>query len=253
MTNGLHTCRAIGLTLLLLGIIPLKAQDTLYLKNGRKQIGFIAGMNEAQVKYRLDSVQSDHLYVMAKADIARIVTREGKEMRFKNQSPRLRRDPRKTDFGRNFISWNVYDLAVDPIITMGYERSSKSGDYSIKGVLSLGSLGIPGDTFAPDHGTYYNDNKIISSGLGLYYYPSGQGKCKPFFGPLIETGLIRTATKNDYKRYSGIYFESGVLFQALPCMNISVSLSFGITNAGPDSVEPNEDIARFGFSIGYKF
>ncbi len=259
------------LVLFLLISHVLHGQDTLLRKDGTKQIVKILEVNEAQVKYKAIANLSGPTYVISKDALAKIVYENGsfdvfQERKSGNMIPSRNEDPISTDFGRNFMSLNIPDLVFGSL-TFCYERTSKSGDFSFKIPLSLGliSLGLADRNYNDDKG-YYGRSKIYSTGLDFYFYPSGQGTAKFFFGPSFEYGRFNHGSytyfstpnppyyysyfENRKENYYAFLLQNGVLFQPLKHFNISINAGLGYSHSSTDR---SDLVVRGGLNIGYKY
>jgi hypothetical protein len=233
-------------------------QDTLYKTNGTVHLVKILEVNKTCIKYTQFSYLNGPVHVICLEDIIKIKYPDGRSETFakansKGTIHKWREDPRKADFGKNFIALNVTDLHFGSL-TLSYERLSMNGLYSLRCPISLGLIphgldrGPHGDLDINPKLGYYNRNKYYSTGLDFYFYPFGQGRLKFFFGPSIEYGQSR------YLSYSAILAQNGFLFQ--PLKNINISITAG---AGAYSYWAHHDIrgggwtGEAGINIGFKF
>ncbi len=182
----------------------------------------------------------------------------------KTTNPGLKNEnPISKDFGSNFISINVIDLAFSGFLTFSYERTLKSGNFSFRVPLSLGLK--RSDEFDYYEG-YYNKNKIFNTGFDFYFYPSGQGRAKYFMGPSLEYGQYKYLqydyySLNNIKKvaaYYAILFQNGFLFQPTKDFNISVNVGVGFTqsilNSEYQYIRNHGDFTfRGGLNMGFKF
>lgn len=254
------------------------AQDTILKIDGNEQIGKIIEINGTQVKYKSVSNLTGPTYVLSKDNILKISYSNGTIDSFPENKKKLEQifiDPRNSDFGRNFISLNLFDLLND-VFTLSYEYTFNSGDFSIKIPLSFGfiSLGLADSTteynsIYSDNGSdndYYNKNKLFSTGLDFYCYPSGQGLVKYFTGVSLEFGLIKTLSvqynslppystyfQKENSRYMALLFQNGVLFQPGKHINISINAGIGYSRLEYNDLIDGNIVFRAGLNFGYKF
>ncbi|MEO5581815.1 MAG: hypothetical protein ABIR66_03925 [Saprospiraceae bacterium] len=206
----------IFITLYLGSQFIVHAQDTLYKPKGVVQIVKIIEVNERTVKYQSASDSLGVLFIINKDDVSKIRYENGVIDTFPgrvvhNLAPLYQIDPRTSDFGYNFISISIFELASGLLI-LGYERLLNTGRNSVK------------CSFA----TYLSNShrKGFNAGLDYYLYPFGQGKLKYFVGPSVEL------RKYEYKDYNSknsdwaILIQNGLLFQ--PAKNINCSINVGI-------------------------
>jgi len=214
----------------------LNAQDTLYMTDGTKEIVKILEVNKTQIKYKPDVKSNGKTYVISKDDVLKIAYETGLIDVFPNSVttniiPDRKEDPRNTDFGRNFISLNVFDLLFSSL-NIGYEYTFKSGVFSLKFPFSFRLNSKTSDIFNSGFGT----------GFDFYIYPFGQGKAKYFLGPSIVYRLLKEQTN-----YNAFLFQNGFLFQPSKHINLSINAGIGFDNI--------KKVARSkgGLNIGYKF
>ena len=245
------------------------SQDTLYRNDGSRQVAKIIEINETQVKYKLGINLNGPTYVINRDDVMKIVFETGlvdvfPKMTIHASLPGRKKDPRSTDFGRNFISLNVPDIGLGSL-TFNYEYTLKSGDFSFKCPLSLGLIST-GLVDAPsryyDYRGYYDRDKIFSTGLDFYFYPFGQGKARYFIGPSVEYGLFNywtvifnpnppfdSRSAKERGTYHAFLMQNGFLFQPSKHFNISIHVGTGYSSA----MTHGSITIRAGLNVGYKF
>lgn len=242
---------------------PSQAQDTLYRADGSKEIVTILEVNETQLKFLKHANPGGPTYVISKNDVVKIAYQSGIIETVSHQSSPAPKDPISRDFRRNFISINITDLFFN-LVTLGYERIAKSGAFSVKVPLSFGV----GDQQHDRMNVYYSSNKIFSVGADFYFYNSGQGRARFFYGPSLEYGQFRYPTfsynynANSYNSGSAqaTYFaflcSAGVIFQPDRHFNISMNAGLGYSHrqVGLYSFYPESGLTiRGGVLMGYKF
>src|SRR6267378_4565982 len=134
------------MTMFFFASTSVQGQDTLYRRDGSKQVAKILEVNETQVKYKPGSNLNGPTYVISRDDVMKIVYETGLVDVFpkkitNNSIPGRKEDSRNTDFERNFISVNVPDVWLGSL-TFNYEHTFKSGDFSFKCPLSLGLISM---------------------------------------------------------------------------------------------------------------
>lgn len=243
----------------------LRAQDTLYKSDGTRQLVKVLEVNQNQVKYKLIANADGPVYVISKEDVLQIVYSSGilevfPQKPVKNRDIDLSENTVIESFGRNFISINIADILFNSL-TISYERTLKSGDYSFKFPLSIG---LKSNIINPDYDDngYYNKHKTFSIGLDFYFYPKGQSKPRFFFGPSLEYGqfnyldYVYKPSGNPYQKEKGsfyaIIFENGFLFQPSEHFNITIHFGAGWTNVN-SMYEDEQFTVRGGINVGYKF
>jgi hypothetical protein len=243
------------LLFLLLLSVSASAQDLLQKTDGSRVEVKVLEISDTQVRYKLKSNPTGPTYVISKEDVIQITYESGvtevipKQVKRPSEQelpPYKDPDELETNFGHHFISVNLADMLAEAL-TMGYEYTFKSGDFSLKVPVSLG-LGN-NDMYNNGYGYgyynnslgYYNRDKIFSTGLDFYYYPFGQGKAKYFFGPSFEYGQFKSRVVfNDYNgqqwnesfkgNFRSLLLQNGFLFQPAKHFNISLNLGLGFSN-----------------------
>lgn len=271
-------------------IMILSGQDTLYKVDGAKQIVNILEINFSQVKFNLFQNSDTRIHVISKDEVTEIVFKNGvrniivegsiieKQKHLKNPkienksiSDRLfygptttdtlkKVDLRHTDFGRNFISINLFDLSFGSL-TINYDYTFKSGYVALKFPISLAL------TYDSDFANGEIQDKKYTLGLDINIFPNGQGKSNYYFGPSIELGEYYVRSYSNIgvqknQKYPGFFYglliQNGVLFQ--PSKHFNIAVNFGIGYAKLNYNRPtiitysNSNVLfRLGINIGYKF
>jgi hypothetical protein len=242
------------------------AQDIIYKSDGSQKKGKVQEVNESQVKYKNSTNLEGPTFVIKKDDVLKIAYESGivEEFSEKTTNSGERNEyPISKDFGSNFISINVIDLAFSGFLTLSYERTLKSGNFSYRIPLSLG---LKNSDELDYYEGYYNKGKIFSTGFDFYIYPSGQGRARYFMGPSLEYGRYNYLqydyySINNIKKVAAFYsilFQNGFLFQPSKHFNISVNVGVGYTKSILNSeyhyIRNHGDFTfRGGLNMGYKF
>jgi hypothetical protein len=231
------------LLLLILFVVSFKAfsQDALYRKDGIVENVKIVEVNKTDVKYRTTG-KPDVLKVIYVSEVYKIVYEDGTIELFEQKTDYAPPVAEETGnvFGRNFISANAFDILYKQA-TVSYEYFLSSGYISFKLPFSVRlfpeNLIYNSSYFG--HRTYYNENKIYSTGLQINFYPGGQGRIKYFLGPAYEYGKFyifrsyldqngnNTVIKKMSIPYNGLYLQNGVLFNLSDNFNFNVGLGLG--------------------------
>lgn len=233
----------------------LKAQDILYKVDGSQQVVKIIEIKENSIKYQTG--QNDFTYVISKEKVNKVVFENGKVEEFnKLINIDMYNADLKNEFGKNFLYINTLDL-LSGLLTIGYEHTLKSQNFSVRVPLSLGlsKLGSKSNEYNYSEG-YYNRYKNFSTGVDFNFYPMGQGKAKYFLGPSFEYGTAFNQNWQGRETYYALLFQNGFLFQPTKHFNISLNLGLGYTQSrfkGDYSYDEGYLTLRGGLNIGYKF
>ncbi len=285
-------------TALLFSTSALIAQDTIHTINRKKIIAKVIQINNKDISYKKFSHLEGPIYRIDIRDVVKIVFANGVVDIFNQKlstipepvyipPPPPKYDPRGQDYYRNFVYLTVTDLFMG-LISVGYERTAKSGKSSIRIPISFGmsSLGITKtvyDNKSPlspvfPSGGYYFKNKIYSTGFELNAFPDGQGTVKYFLGPSVEYGRYHYYTYNGVPGEPGNYtlnkvtspiftimFKNGVMIQPTKKFNLVVYFGLGTLNlaekqysrSSGDYYYSNSLLkyasVELGINAGYKF
>lgn len=225
--------------------LVLHAQDTLYKRDGVIQIVQIINDQGNVVKYNSQAADIESIYIISKAEIIKIVYHDGHIETF-CQSDYLKilpnqGDPFKKDFGRHFISISLFDYFQNSIC-LGYEYISKSGKWGVKFPISFSYV--------------KGGRKDFSTGLGLYWYPYGQGRYRYFGGPSFEYNL---GYYGKHTKQFGFLIQNGCLYQITKNVNASINLGVGYFSTVPNDEKYyysryyKKIQAKLACNFGYKF
>ena len=243
------------------------AQDVIYKYDGSKIQAKVLEVSPATIKYKNFTNLDGPDYVLNKDEVVMIVYKNGEVDVISKQSSvqRAKSDSLTTNFGRHFISVNMFDILFSNF-TVSYEWFSKNGYLGIKIPLSV-NLNKPlvantDDSFDPFQ---FNLNKIISAGVDLNIYPKAQGRVKYFVGSSLIIGSFKDSFysynyygSNNYDNtvisyYYSFLINNGLLLQATPKFNLSFQMGIGATHLYRNNSDSFNGDVRFGFNMGYRF
>ncbi len=254
-----------------LGPIYINAQDTIFRKDSSIHIGKVIKITDNQIKYVKSNNLNEPSNVINKEDVVKISYQNGKVDYF-NINPTYRAtitiDPISNNFGRKFFSINVFDLTIG-FLSIGYEYTFKSGNFSIKIPFSVGFIALnPPDTNEGFNieGIYYNKSKIFNTGFDFYYYPTGQGKLRYFTGASFEFGQFKYLIyhnnplspntfylQKENSNYFAFFYQNGLLYQITKNFNISINVGFGYGWQTSSYENTTQFFINGGLNFGYKF
>lgn len=239
------------------------SQDIIYKIDGSKEEAKIVLVTDKEIQYKRFSNQDGPLYSLDKKKIMLITYENGDyetinkaESDMQTEKPDL-----KKDFARNLISYHLFDLVFGDF-TFSYERILANGQVGFKVPIAIGY-----DYYSD----MYNFNNVFYSGIGVNFYPTGQGKWRYFMGPQVQIGLGREDDYiyyyDDYGNYisdqyvenEGIFtrffVDNGVVFVPVRNFSIAAIASIGIRYF-PEATY-NDDVIRtdghFAVNISYRF
>lgn len=178
-------------SLLLLALSTgMKAQDTIFRKDGVKVIAKVLEVGPEEVRYKNAANPDGPLYVVRLYEIDRIAYPGGTEDVFGKKKRSNYADP-SVPVRKNTITMNAFDLMFG-IVTLDYERNLNNKNLSLDISASSGVNSWNKDSRAytnTDNIVYYSSNKPFSSALSLNIFSNGQDKPYNFFlGPRLEGG-----------------------------------------------------------------
>jgi hypothetical protein len=233
--------KAISITLLFLFgfIFCAGAQDIIYLKNGSKEESKIVLVGQKEIQYKKFTNPEGPVYSLAKSEILMVTYENGDYEVFSTQQDvtKQAKEDLKTNFTKNLLGYHLFDVVYGDF-TFSYERILSSGTVGV--VLPVGF----GYAYNSD---YFNNSdnwvkNLIYSGIGVNFYPTGQGKWRYFLGPEVRIGYGKqsywVSLWDDYGNYIGdqeniaegiytkFFVNNGVMFT--PVRNLSISALAGV-------------------------
>jgi hypothetical protein len=245
------------------------AQDILYKTDGSKEQVKITLVTDKEIQYKKFSNMEGPVFTIPKRDIMMITYENGdfEMMKSQGSDKQTAKTELAENFAKNLITYHLFDVVYGDF-TFSYER-----------ILSSGTIGIlipVGIGYAYSSGYNNNDEWVKNkfySGIGINFYPTGQGKWRYFVGPNIRVGYGKLIDYNYggyYDEYGnwieddqdvtneGIYtkffMDNGIMFT--PIKNFSVSAIGGVgvrffPEAG-DNHSPTRPSGHFSLNISYR-
>lgn len=239
------------------------SQDIIYKNDGSKEETKIILVGEKEIQYKKFNNPAGPVYTIEKKDIM-LITYENGEYETINKQENMEKPVKPDltkDFARNVFSYHLFDLIFGDFV-FSYERILSNGQVGFKIPVAFGY-----DYYS----NYYNFNNVFYSGIGVNFYPTGQGKWRYFMGPQVLVGL---GQENDWVAYfddngnylydeqvenEGLYtkffVDNGVMFVPVKNFSISAIASIGVRYF-PEAAY-NEDVVRtdghFAVNISYRF
>jgi hypothetical protein len=226
--------------LVFFGFLQLSvAQDIIYKKDGTKEEAKITMVGDKEIQYKKFTNQDGPVYSINKKDILMITYQNGEYEIIQNQvePAKLAKQELATNFCKNIISYHLFDVVYGDF-TFSYERIISSGTVGI--VIPVGF----GYAYNSD---YFNNNENwvkngIYSGIGINFYPTGQGKWRYFVGPNVRIGYGKQSYWQSYYDeygnymydqediaegiYTKFFVDNGIIFT--PVRNFSISSIVGV-------------------------
>lgn len=245
------------------GLAIVSAQDIIFKKDGSKEEVKVTLVGEKEIQYKKFNNPDGPTYSVDKKDIVLITYANGE---YEMIQPAANAEkPAKvdltTDFAKNIIAYHMFDLVFGDF-AVSYERLLNNGMVGFKVPVALGYY------YYSDIGNFSN---IIYSGLGVNFYPTGQGKWRYFMGPQVRLGIGKENDWIDYYDdygnyqytdevenqgfYTQFFVDNGVTFLPVKHFGISVIASVGVRYF-PEAAY-NSDVLRpdgqFAVNISFRF
>jgi hypothetical protein len=235
----------------------LFSQDIIYKSDGSREEAIIKEVNDKDVTYkRFDNPEGPD-YVIRKKDVI-MVTYQNGNYELMNASR-----PDNDNLAPNLFSYNLFDLVWNRF-TVSYERILKNGKTGIKVPVSFGYN-------YNDEYTNFDFRTIFGSGIGVNFYPTGQGKWKYFMGPELNMGYgkeqqyyyyydewgnyVGEELQNLESFYGKFLINNGVIFTPVANFSVSAFVSLGVRYVDKSNFD-NEGIktdGAFAFNLSYRF
>jgi hypothetical protein len=244
------------------------AQDVIYLKNGSKEESKITMIGSKEIQYKKFGNLEGPVYTLAKSEIMMITYENGDYEMFTSQADvsKQSKEELKTNYTKNLIGYHLFDVVYGDF-TFSYERILSSGTIGI--VIPVGF----GYAYNSD---YFNNNENwlkngIYSGIGINFYPTGQGKWRYFLGPQVRVGYGKQTYWADewdqYGNYVGYYetsaegiytkfiVDNGIMFTPVRNLSISAIVGFGVRFFPEAAYDYNVVMPTgyFSMNINYRF
>lgn len=239
------------------------AQDIIFKKDGTKEEAKIMLVGDKEIQYKKFSNPDGPVYSVDRREILLITYENGEYETI--SKPGAVAEPVKVDlskdFTRNLISYHLFDIVFGDF-AFSYERILSTGQISVKIPVAIGY---------DYYGDYYDFTNVFYSGIGVNFYPTGQGKWRYFLGPHIRVGYARESDwqyyYDDYGNYlydkevvnEGIYtkffVDNGVIYSPVRNFSIAAIASVGIRYF-PEATYEYDVISpdgHFAVNISYRF
>lgn len=247
-------------------LVNSTAQDIIYKNDGSKEESKIVLVGDREIQYKKFSNLDGPVYTLAKSEILMITYQNGEYEMYQNQPDpaQAAKQELSTNFTKNIIGYHLLDVVYGDF-TFSYERILSSGTVSIKIPVGFGYA---------YNSDYFNNNdnwvkNMFYSGIGVNFYPTGQGKWRYFVGPNVRIGYGKQSywvygddNGNYYEEeesaegiYTKFFVDNGVMFTPVRNLSISAIVGFGIRYFPEASYSYNTVLPTgyFSLNLGYRF
>jgi len=244
------------------------AQDVVFKKDGSKEEVKITLVGDREIQYKKFTNPDGPVYSLAKSEIVMITYANGEYEMFQNlkDPAKIAKQELATNFARNLLNYHLFDVVYGDF-TISYERILASGTIGIKIPVGFGYA---------YNSDYFNNSdnwvkNLAYSGIGVNFYPTGQGKWRYFVGPNVRIGYGKQShwvtvwddqgnyMYDEYDDAEGIYskffVDNGIMFTPVRSFSISAIAGMGIryfpqADYYSNTVMPT---AYFSMNMSYRF
>jgi hypothetical protein len=258
--------------LLLFGFLFLSfndfSQDIIFRTDGTKEEVKVTLVGDREIQYKKYNNPDGPLYSVNKNEIV-LITYENGDFDLitapKNEKVQAKIELTQ-NFTKNILNYHAMDVFYGDI-TLSYERIIGSGIVGIQVPVGFGWA------YSFD---YYNANdewvkNLFYSGVGVNFYPGGQGKWRYFVGPKVLVGYGKQSywdyvydengnwLYDEEMETEGIYMkytvDNGIRFTPVKNFSVAAVVSFGLRYF-PEASYYNNTVmptGHFGFNVSYRF
>ena len=249
-------------------LITSSAQDIIYKKDGSREESKIIMVGDKEIQYKKFNNLEGPVYTIAKSQILMITYENGEfEMLVsKDGEAEMAKQDLSTNFAKNLLGNHLFDVVYGDF-TLSYERILSSGTVGI--VIPVGF----GYAYNTD---YYNSSNewvknLIYSGVGINFYPTGQGKWRYFLGPNVRIGYGKQSywmnNWDEYGNYIGeeeatsegiyakFFVDNGIMFTPVRSLSISSIVGVGVRlfQEAWENYNTVLPTAYFAMNLNYRF
>jgi len=183
------------LNFLLLSLLTVKAQDTIYFKNGSKTVARIVEIAPEQISYYKFNYQEGPVMVELKDKLHKIVYKTGDIEVFSSPNKATaKKENRDSTFliYQNIFSINFFPLVVTRV-SLNFERMALNGHFGIWVPVSF-TLNKEYDRYLINREMHH----LYSVGLGLKWFPAKPSQTSFFVAPLAEYSSVEFNTSGNW-------------------------------------------------------
>jgi hypothetical protein len=249
-------------------IFTSSAQDIIFKKDGTREETKIVMIGDKEIQYKKFSNLEGPVYSLAKSQILMITYENGdyEMMVSKDDEAKMAKQELASNFAKNLLGYHLFDVVYGDF-TFSYERIVSSGTIGIKIPLGFGYA---------YNSDYFNNSdewvrNMIYTGIGINFYPTGQGKWRYFLGPNVRIGYgkqnywmtywdeygnyISDGEESAEGIYTKFFVDNGIMFT--PVRNLSISAIVGVgIRYFPEAGQYNNVVMPTGYfsmNISYRF
>jgi hypothetical protein len=244
------------------------SQDIIFKADGTKEEAKVLMVNDNEIQFKKFDNQEGPVYTIDISKVVLITYENGDYDMFQPQpgeNKHVEKSNLSGEFEPNILNYHVFDVFYGDI-TFSYERILAKGIMGLHFPVSFG--------YAYNMDFYDNNNEWVKnlfySGVGLNFYPGGQGKVRYFVGPEFLFGFGKqsywTYYYDEYGNYiddeltnEGFYMKymvnNGIRFTPIKNFSFAAILGVGV-RFFPEADYSNEVVrptGHFGIDVSYRF
>lgn len=246
--------------------LPSFSQDILFKKDGSKEEVKVQEINSKEISFKKYSNLDGPTFVVEREEVVLITFENGDHELITPvmAAPKEKEKPFTKDYEKNILAFHLFDVIFGDF-AFSYERIVADGRLGIKVPVAFGFYAF--DTY----NTPFNFNNIFYTGMGINFYPTGQGKWRYFVGPNFRVGVGRSGeymyyyddlgnyyydeyyeTDSFYMKY---YVDNGVTFMPIRNLSLSAIFSLGVRFIANPSYYYNriQPDGQFAINMGLRF
>jgi len=249
-------------------LITSSAQDIIYKKDGSREETKIMLIGEKEIQYKKYSNPDGPVYTISKSQITMITYENGEYemLTSKDDEAKMAKQELSENFAKNLLGYHLFDVVYGDF-TFSYERILSSGTIGIKIPVGIG-YAYNTDYFNSSENWVKN---MVYSGIGVNFYPTGQGKWRYFLGPNVRVGYGKQSywgsLWDEYGNYIGdeevenegiytkFFVDNGVMFTPVRNLGVSAVVGVGVRYFPEASYSYNAFLPTMHFSLNldYRF
>jgi hypothetical protein len=161
-------------------------QDIITRTDGKRIEAIIQDTSPTQIRFKLFSQPEGPTYLISTLDVLSVVGADGVHRTFSPPTPASVNGTKsfESQLGRNLLLLHLFDFILNNF-TFSYEHVLPSRTLGLRVPVSIGLSRW--EKYQGD----YRENVIFKTGLGVNFYPFGQGKFTFYVGPAAQIGFFR--------------------------------------------------------------
>jgi hypothetical protein len=233
------------------------SQDIMYKTDGAKEEVKVLEITGNDISFKKFSNLAGPTYTVHRSEVVLIIYENGEhDVITPVTEEKAQQDTiLNQDFEPNILAIHLFDVVFGDI-GFSYERIINDGMIGIKIPLAFGFYG------EEEHNPIYEFDNLFYSGLGINFYPGGQGKARYFVGPQFRFGKGRSwdyySSEQEYHEdffYIKYLVDNGVMLTPFKNLSIEIIGTVGIRYISdpPNGMSRVQPTGQFAINLGLRF